>query len=169
MQLANFWKYCGILCLMTGFLLCLYACKHGKTISQVEQMPTIEIADPVTKTVVSDVMSLQGKIISMWIVEDPPLFDGKPVDKEFSDYVNKNFVRTSQMDGISGRVIVNFFINTDGSVSEAKMLRGVHPLLDVEALRLVKSSSSRWTPAKQCGKPVRLECFCSVSFRLTAE
>ena len=170
MQLAKLWKYSRILSLAIGIILCLYACKSGKTISQVEQLPTIETADPVTKTVVSDVMSRpEGKIISMWIVEDPPLFDGKPVNKEFSDYVSKNFVRTPQMDDISGRVIVSFFINTDGSVSEAKMLRGVHPLLDAEALRLIRSSSSKWTPAKQRGKPVRIECFCAVSFNLTIE
>ena len=170
MKLGFFLKNSGIFSLTTGILLCLLACKSGKTVSKVEQTPRIEATSvPVTQTVISESINTEGEIILGWVFEDPPLFDGKWAEKEFSDYINNNLVLTPQMDGISGRVIVEFFINTDGTVGDAKVLRGIHPLLDAEALRVINSSSSRWTPAKLRGKALRMSIVYPVKFGLTAD
>jgi TonB family protein len=101
------------------------------------------------------------------IVEDMPMFDGKPVEKAFRDWVNQhtNYPAEAQENDISGRVIVEFTIDTDGSLVNAKVMRGVDPLLDAEALRVI-SSSPRWTPGKQRGKIVKVKYFFPVVFRL---
>ena len=56
--------------------------------------------------------------------------------------------------GQQGRVLVQFTVNTDGSISDAKILRGASPELDAEALRVVNSCTQKWTPGMQDGKPV---------------
>lgn len=67
--------------------------------------------------------------------------------------------------GVSGRVTVNFVVNKDGSISDAKILRGVDQALDKEAIRLV-CSMPKWKPGKQSGKPVRVSYSVPISFRL---
>lgn len=57
-------------------------------------------------------------------------------------------------EGVSGQVIVNFVINTDGSISEATIARSVHPTLDQEALNIV-SAMPRWKPGRVNGKKVK--------------
>ena len=67
--------------------------------------------------------------------------------------------------GIQGRVIVNFVVEEDGSVSDIKVVRGVHPSLDAEAVRVVKLMP-KWQPAERGGKPVRTKYTLPVSFRI---
>lgn len=65
--------------------------------------------------------------------------------------------------GIKGKVIVNFIVNKDGSISEAKIMRGVDPSLDKEALRVV-NSMPKWKPGKQSGKAVRVSYVVPINF-----
>lgn len=67
---------------------------------------------------------------------------------------------------IQGRVIVKFIIGKDGVVSNASVVRGVHPLLDAEALRVVNAMTN-WTPGTVAGKPVSTWYTLPVNFRLT--
>ena len=101
------------------------------------------------------------------IVEDMPLFNGEPAETGFRDYVVKNAVypQETQDNGISGVVFVQFVIDTDGSLIDAKIMRGVDPLLDTEALRVIRSSP-QWTPGKQRGKIVKVQYVFPVTFRL---
>ncbi len=55
---------------------------------------------------------------------------------------------------ISGNVFVQFEVKSDGSVGDVRVARSVHPLLDEEAMRVVKSMPN-WTPAEQRGKPIK--------------
>ncbi len=89
------------------------------------------------------------------IVEDMPLFNGKPAEEGFREYVGKNtqYPAVAQENGISGRVFVEFTINQRGELVDAKVVRPVDPSLDNEALRVVRSSP-KWTPGKQLGKTV---------------
>lgn len=67
--------------------------------------------------------------------------------------------------GIQGKVYVSFTIEKDGAISEVKVLRGVHPLLDEEAVRVVESFPN-WKPGKQKGKEVRVSYNLPLSFVL---
>jgi TonB family protein len=69
---------------------------------------------------------------------------------------------------IEGKVWVTFILEKDGSVSHAQVTRPVHPLLDAEALRVVRSMSN-WTPGYQRGKPVRVQFRLPVDFRINGD
>ncbi len=101
------------------------------------------------------------------IVEDMPLFNGKPAEEGFREYVGKNTVypAVAQENGISGRVFVEFTINQKGELVDAKVMRSVDPLLDAEALRVIRSSP-KWTPGKQRGKTVKVKYTFPVQFKL---
>ena len=71
----------------------------------------------------------------------------------------------SQENGVQGRVIVQFVVNRDGSIVDAKIARGVDPYLDKEALRVV-NKMPKWKPGKQRGKAVRQQYTLPVMFRL---
>ena len=67
--------------------------------------------------------------------------------------------------GIQGKVFVSFVIDKKGSVLNAKIERGVDPLLDAEALRVV-NSMPKWIPGKEKGKDVAVQFTLPISFRL---
>lgn len=66
---------------------------------------------------------------------------------------------------VSGKVFVSFVIEKDGTVSDAKVLRKLHPAFDEEALRVVKLMP-KWEPGRQDGKPVRVQFNLPINFNL---
>jgi len=101
------------------------------------------------------------------IVEDKPLFNGMDAEQGFREWVGKNtsYPAVAQENGISGRVYVEFSISKTGEVIDVRLLRGVDPLLDAEALRVIKSSP-KWEPGRQRGKPVKVKYQFPVNFKL---
>ena len=67
--------------------------------------------------------------------------------------------------GKQGRVVVQFVINKDGSISDAKVVKSVDKTLDEEALRVI-NAMPKWTPGKQNGKDVRVKFTMPVTFKL---
>ena len=67
--------------------------------------------------------------------------------------------------GIQGRVVLLILINKDGSVTDIKVAKSVHPLLDAEAVR-VASSMPHWQPATKDGQPVRIRYSLPITFSL---
>ena len=65
---------------------------------------------------------------------------------------------------IQGRVIVQFVVNKDGSISNAKIVRSVDPDLDKEALRVI-NSMPQWKPGMQKGEPVSVKYTVPIVFR----
>ncbi|MCD8044252.1 MAG: energy transducer TonB [Tannerellaceae bacterium] len=65
--------------------------------------------------------------------------------------------------GIQGRVICNFIVNEDGSISEPTVLRGLQEDLDAEAVRVI-NSMPKWEPGIQNGKPVKVRYTIPVNF-----
>lgn len=82
-------------------------------------------------------------------------------------YLSKNikYPTIAQEGGTQGRVTVQFVVNRDGSIVDAKVLRGVDPYLDKEAIRVI-SSMPKWKPGMQRGKAVRVKYTVPVMFRL---
>lgn len=82
-------------------------------------------------------------------------------------YIRENikYPEQAMKERIQGRVTVSFIIEKDGSISDVKAVRSVHPLLDKEAVRMVKSMP-KWSPGKNNGKPVRVRFNLPVMFKL---
>ena len=82
-------------------------------------------------------------------------------------FLSKNikYPTIAQENGTQGRVTVQIVENKDGSIVDAKVLRGVDPYLDKEALRVI-NSMPKWKPGMQRGKPVRVKYTVPVMFRL---
>lgn len=100
------------------------------------------------------------------IVEETPQFpNGGMVG--LMQYLGKNikYPTVAQETGTQGRVTIQFVVNKDGSIVDVKVLRGVDPYLDKEAVRVV-SSMPKWKPGKQRGKPVRCKFTVPVTFKL---
>lgn len=99
------------------------------------------------------------------IVEKMPEFPGgdAALMKYLADHIK--YPTVAQENGIQGRVIVQFVVNKDGSIVDAKVARGVDPYLDKEALRVV-SGMPKWKPGMQRNKPVRVKYTVPVMFRL---
>lgn len=64
-----------------------------------------------------------------------------------------------------GRVQMGFIINKDGSVSDVRVLKGVSPALDAEAIRVIKLMPT-WTPGKVKGEIVRISYTAPITFKL---
>lgn len=71
----------------------------------------------------------------------------------------------AQRRGAQGRVIVKFVVETNGSISNIHVVKGIDPLLDAEAIR-VCTTMPTWAPARQEGKAVRCYYTIPVTFRL---
>lgn len=100
-----------------------------------------------------------------FIVEDMPEFPGGELAlRKFIANAIKYPV-IAQENGIQGKVYVNFVVDKDGSITAAKIARGVDPSLDKEALRVV-NSLPKWKPGMQRGKPVKVSYTVPISFVL---
>ena len=78
---------------------------------------------------------------------------------------NIEYPKTAMENEIQGRVVVAFIVETDGSISNANIVRSIDPSLDKEALRLVYAMP-KWTPGLQNDKAVRVKYNLPVTFKL---
>ncbi|WP_255412407.1 energy transducer TonB [Dysgonomonas sp. Marseille-P4361] len=87
------------------------------------------------------------------IVEQMPHFVGG--EAEMSKFIHRNLVYPTAASGagIQGRVVVRFVVQKDGNLSNVKVVRGIDPECDKEAVRVVKAMP-KWKPGKQNGKEV---------------
>ena len=101
-------------------------------------------------------------------VEKMPEFPGGITEMNRFIARNLKYPLLAQENGIQGRVVCQFVVNTDGSIVDIKISRGVEDSLDAEVIRLVKSMP-RWIPGRQDGKPVRVRYTLPIRFKLTDE
>lgn len=108
----------------------------------------------------------EGEIFQ--VVEERPQFPGG--DAELMKFLQQSikYPKEAQEQGKQGRVIVQFVVNKDGSITGDSIVRSVDPLLDAEALRVVRSMPN-WTPGKQRGKEVRVRFTLPVTFHLNGD
>lgn len=97
-------------------------------------------------------------------VSEKPRFPGG--DDSLLKFVNKHreYPHAAYRAGIQGRVICSFVINTDGSVSNIRVLRGVEQSLNNEAMRVI-SLMPAWTPGKMRGRVVPVRVVYPITFR----
>ena len=75
----------------------------------------------------------------------------------------------AQEEGVQGRVIIQFVVEKDGSIGEVKVVRGRHPALDAEAVRVVKNIPEKFIPGKVKDEVVRYWFTLPINFKLNDE
>ena len=126
--------------------------KDGMTVNQVDWQKKTSYDEP------------QEKVIFQ-VVEEMPEFPGGIAEAMKFLAKNIKYPVAAQEAKIEGRVIVQFVVGRDGSVSDVKVMRGVNPELDAEAIRVV-SIMPKWNPGKQRGKAVAVKYTMPIMFRL---
>ena len=111
----------------------------------------------------SDTIIVQDEALD--VVEVMPEFPGG--NKAMMSYLAENikYPKEAENAGMQGRVIVQFVVDTDGSIEDAKVVRAVDPLLDKEAIRVI-NAMPKWKPGMQDGKEVRVKYTVPIAFRL---
>ena len=99
------------------------------------------------------------------VVEDGPEYPGGTEALLAFLKANINYPKSCKDEKIQGRVIVSFVVEKDGTVTSAQVVKGVHPEMDAEALRVIGTMPA-WKPGKQRGKEVRVKFTVPVNFKL---
>ena len=87
--------------------------------------------------------------------------------KDFEEYIQKNltYPLKAKEDGISGQVLVQFIVDETGKVRTVEIKKGIDPVLDQEAARVI-NSSPKWMPGKKEGRKVAVQLVYPVLFQL---
>lgn len=95
-----------------------------------------------------------------------PTFDGGDV-MNFHRWVMMQIRYPQEVlaDGIQGRVVAEYILEKDGSVSEVNIIRSPDKRLSAEVMRVFGMPTPEWTPAMQDGKPVRMKFTIPIDFR----
>ena len=109
---------------------------------------------------------IEQETIPFQLVEQKPMFRGGDANT-FSKWVIERLVypEVAKENGIQGKVMIQFTVEADGSVTNIRVLRGVDPSIDAEAVRVV-SSSPKWTPGRQRDRAVSVTYTFPVIFKL---
>ena len=109
---------------------------------------------------------VEEEAIPFQLVEEKPSFQGGDAN-QFSKWVNSRleYPEIAKENGVQGRVTLQFTVEKDGTVTKVKVLRGVDPSLDKEAVRVV-SMSPKWKPGKQRDRAVPVTYTFPVIFQL---
>jgi TonB family protein len=99
------------------------------------------------------------------VVEQMPEYPGGLAELMKYISMNVHYPEAAMKTGTQGRVVVQFIIEEDGTVSDARVVQRVSDELDAEALRVV-CAMPKWTPGRQKGQPVRVKYTMPVTFRL---
>lgn len=127
---------------------------------------------------VEEVEEETDEIFSFAVVENKPVFPGceeyateaekfQCFNQQIMKHIGKNFKfpEMAKQMGIQGKVYVNFVIEKDGSISNVTIARSVDKLIDDEAIRVIKKLP-KFKPAKQRGKPVRMQYTVPINAKL---
>ncbi|MBQ3613333.1 MAG: TonB family protein [Bacteroidales bacterium] len=107
-------------------------------------------------------------VVAYYDCDQRPMFLNSTDPRQFLEkwvYQYLKYPESAILEGIQGRVIVEFIIGTDGKVSDVRVTRGVSPELDAEAVKVV-SASPKWRPGRLKGNKVRTSMTIPVEFRL---
>ncbi|TAL66023.1 MAG: energy transducer TonB [Bacteroidetes bacterium] len=131
-----------------------------ETIKNGNVTDTIRFIEPTDPVIPSDT-----KITPFIIVEEMPQYPGGI--QALLKYINENLIYPSEArnNNIQGRVFLKFVVNPDGSIGQIEMIKGVDPILDGEAIRVVRTLP-KFKPGKQSGVPVPVWYSLPVLFRI---
>ena len=158
----------AMMILPIAFSLAFYACSspelnNDEALAKPEQIETTEVADPEVGEEYEQTQDMGSEIFT--VVEVMPVYDGGI--EELYKFLGNNikYPEEAKKDSIQGRVFVNFIVETDGSVTNVNVLRGIGGGCDEESIRVV-SMMPKWTPGTQRGKAVRVSYNLPIKFSL---
>ncbi len=153
-------------------------------VSVPEILNIVDNDDDVEEGSIQTTESLAGTAVNVRYIAPEPLDDSGPDEIEIfvavekmpefpggqaalMQFLSKNikYPGPCAEQGIQGRVIVQFIVDRNGGITNPKVVRGVHPLIDKEALRVI-GTMPKWTPGMQHLKPVPVMYTVPVTFRL---
>ena len=99
------------------------------------------------------------------VVEQMPEYPGG--FQALFEYLGQNvkYPEDAEKQKVEGRVLANFVVETDGSISNVEVIKPAFPSLDAEAVRVL-SAMPKWTPGMQSGKVVRVRFTVPINFSL---
>ncbi len=144
--------------------------ESNQTCQEIDKEKYIEQEGEIVETIPIDVV--EGEIENdlddtyvYQIIEQMPEFPGG--NEKLMEFVlsNSHYPQEAKEKGVQGRVHVNFVVDTDGSISDVKVLKGVGGGCDEEAVRVVKSMP-KWQPGRHRGKVVKVSYTLPFDFKL---
>ena len=148
-----------------------YAMINGRRITKVlvngKEEVSADFIDKILEIKAAEQKDIEEKIANdepLMQVENMPEFPGGSM--AMMQYLSGNikYPEEARDNNIQGRVVIQFVVEKDGSISNAEVVKSVHELLDSEALRCV-SAMPAWTPGTQQGKPVRVRYTIPINFK----
>ena len=114
--------------------------------------------------ITNDVDYVKNTVALSTFYETCPRFPGG--DKALLDFIKRNmrYPKCAKEKKIEGRVLVSFYVETDGSLTNLSIAKSVDSRLNKEALRIVKKMP-KWEPGQLGGKVVRMKFFLPIEFR----
>ena len=168
---TNKWLRVKYLLIVPVAAAALVACNLDKqpnstTENEGEEKPDT-IAVSVDRQLGVDTVAVEGSPSDGYFdfVEQIPEFPGGRVEMMKFLQNTVKYPKEAQDKGIQGKVLVQFVVKSDGTVADAKVVNSINPLLDNEALRVVKAMP-KWKPGMQSGKAVNVKYNIPISFRL---
>lgn len=134
----------------------------------IELQPEAKVLDRVEVVAYTAKKKTKIKDEVMEVVESTPQFPGGDVALKAFLLENVKYPQEAQQKGITGEVMVGFRVNEQGKIIDPQIVTGIDPLLDKEALRVVKMMPA-WTPARQRGKAVPYDFMIPVNFSLSGK
>ncbi len=111
--------------------------------------------------------NLKERVYTLYDVDKKPSFlnggEEQFLNRWIYDYIK--YPKAAIENGIQGKVIVEFVIEKDGSVSSVKVVKSAGDLLDAEAVKVI-SASPKWKPGMKGGEAVRVKMAVPVEFKL---
>jgi protein TonB len=148
--------------LLSFILLSLVVCAKAQTTNppDVPDLDKLEVKDT------TRVDKTPGHVFTS--IEMAPRYPGGTT--AFFRYIGLNlrYPKNNLKNKIEGKVTIAFVVDTDGSLTQIKVLNGVSPDIDAEAIRLIKNSP-KWIPGIQNGRPVRVPYSVIIDFKLAAQ
>lgn len=160
------WSYLAVIPVLAVLM---YACnspKESKTPAPETTGQEVAAAAPAEEPADAQTAQNAAEAVPFDVIEVKPTFNGGD-SNEFVKwaYSQLNYPEKAKKDKAQGRVLVQFTIGTDGSVSNVELVKGAREDLNAEVLRVV-SSSPKWEPGKQNGEAVPVRFSFPVVFKL---
>ncbi len=149
-----------------------YAIVNGRRVTKVlvngkEEVPA-DLIDEILEKTAEEQKSIEEKLSNdepLMVVEDMPKFPGGYVAMLQYLQGNIRYPEEARDNNIQGRVLIQFIVEKDGSISNAEVVKSVHELLDAEAMRCI-SNMPAWKPGTNQGKAVRVTFTVPINFKL---